>query len=204
MCGGCLSLSCAAPQLLHPLNLTDASGSSSLSPWQKYAHVRQSQRGSKPYYTSVLWWCGVVLMGIGELGNFAAYGFAPASLIAPLGCVSVIGTCDLFFPPHTLSMHEGKRKGCFLREQREALSCEICSFSSDLVINRRLDAKHLQYMLKEFYLSLWNLKKCEMTDKEYSLRCIRFVGDGDGTNSTLILLVSKDQVQITWHGNKLY
>ncbi|KAM7420191.1 hypothetical protein PAMA_014748 [Pampus argenteus] len=59
---------------------------------QKYAHVRQSQRGSKPYYTSVLWWSGVVLMGIGELGNFAAYGFAPASLIAPLGCVSVIAS----------------------------------------------------------------------------------------------------------------
>lgn len=59
---------------------------------QKYAHVRQAQRGSKPYYTSAMWWCGVVLMGIGELGNFAAYGFAPASLIAPLGCVSVIAS----------------------------------------------------------------------------------------------------------------
>lgn len=53
--------------------------------------MRQSQSGSKPYYTSTLWWCGIALMGIGELGNFAAYGFAPASLIAPLGCVSVIG-----------------------------------------------------------------------------------------------------------------
>ncbi|KAM3872659.1 NIPA-like protein 2 [Diretmus argenteus] len=31
-------------------------------------------------------------MGVGELGNFAAYGFAPASLIAPLGCVSVIAS----------------------------------------------------------------------------------------------------------------
>ncbi|XP_037836513.1 NIPA-like protein 2 isoform X2 [Kryptolebias marmoratus] len=59
---------------------------------QKYAHVRQAQRGSKPYYTSVMWWCGVLLMGVGELGNFAAYGFAPASLIAPLGCVSVIAS----------------------------------------------------------------------------------------------------------------
>lgn len=35
-------------------------------------------------------------MGVGELGNFAAYGFAPASLIAPLGCVSVIGKYNLF------------------------------------------------------------------------------------------------------------
>lgn len=58
---------------------------------QKYTHMRQSQRGTKPYYTSRLWWCGILLMGLGELGNFAAYGFAPASLIAPLGCVSVIG-----------------------------------------------------------------------------------------------------------------
>ncbi|KAL0963313.1 hypothetical protein UPYG_G00304490 [Umbra pygmaea] len=60
---------------------------------QKYAHMRQSQsRGSKPYYYSFLWWGGVVIMGLGELGNFAAYGFAPASLIAPLGCVSVIAS----------------------------------------------------------------------------------------------------------------
>ncbi|XP_063735356.1 NIPA-like protein 2 isoform X3 [Eleginops maclovinus] len=62
---------------------------------QKYAHVRQSQRGSKPYYTSGVWWCGVALMGLGELGNFAAYGFAPASLVAPLGCVSVIASAVL-------------------------------------------------------------------------------------------------------------
>ncbi|XP_036395058.1 NIPA-like protein 2 [Megalops cyprinoides] len=59
---------------------------------QKYTHVRQSQPGSKPYYTCALWWCGIILMGVGELGNFAAYGFAPASLIAPLGCVSVIAS----------------------------------------------------------------------------------------------------------------
>lgn len=59
---------------------------------QKYAHVRQSQDGSKPYYISGMWWMGVILMGVGELGNFAAYGFAPASLIAPLGCVSVIAS----------------------------------------------------------------------------------------------------------------
>ncbi|KAK1806747.1 hypothetical protein P4O66_005247 [Electrophorus voltai] len=59
---------------------------------QKYTHIRQSQRGTRPYYTSRLWWCGILLMGLGEMGNFAAYGFAPASLIAPLGCVSVIAS----------------------------------------------------------------------------------------------------------------
>ncbi|XP_029694699.1 NIPA-like protein 2 isoform X1 [Takifugu rubripes] len=59
---------------------------------QKYTHLRQAERGSKPYYTSPVWWFGVVLMGVGEMGNFAAYGFAPATLIAPLGCVSVIAS----------------------------------------------------------------------------------------------------------------
>ncbi|KAH1178262.1 hypothetical protein KIL84_011964, partial [Mauremys mutica] len=60
---------------------------------QKYAHLRLAcQANQKPYYTSKLWWCGIILMGLGELGNAAAYGFAPATLIAPLGCVSVIGS----------------------------------------------------------------------------------------------------------------
>lgn len=72
--------------------------------WQKYTHLSQAERGSKPYYTSAMWWFAVILMGIGEMGNFAAYGFAPATLIAPLGCVSVIGRCDLSHPPTSL-MH---------------------------------------------------------------------------------------------------
>ncbi|XP_006028060.1 NIPA-like protein 2 [Alligator sinensis] len=60
---------------------------------QKYAHLRLAcLAAQKPYYTSKLWWSGIILMGAGELGNFAAYGFAPATLVAPLGCVSVIGS----------------------------------------------------------------------------------------------------------------
>ena len=30
-------------------------------------------------------------MILGEVGNFSAYGFAPASLVAPLGTTTVIG-----------------------------------------------------------------------------------------------------------------
>lgn len=30
-------------------------------------------------------------MALGEAGNFAAYGFAPVTLVAPLGCMSVTG-----------------------------------------------------------------------------------------------------------------
>ncbi|KFV81876.1 NIPA-like 2, partial [Struthio camelus australis] len=60
---------------------------------QKCAHLRLAcQADPKPYYTSKLWWCGIILLALGEMGNFTAYGFAPAALVAPLGCVSVIGS----------------------------------------------------------------------------------------------------------------
>ncbi|KAM6412329.1 NIPA-like protein 2 [Pluvialis apricaria] len=60
---------------------------------QKCSHLRLAcQTEPKPYYTSKLWWCGITLLGLGEMGNFIAYGFAPIALVAPLGCVSVIGS----------------------------------------------------------------------------------------------------------------
>lgn len=34
-------------------------------------------------------------MGIGELANFAAYAFAPASVVTPLGALSVLVTAVL-------------------------------------------------------------------------------------------------------------
>ncbi|NXI70205.1 NPAL2 protein, partial [Anseranas semipalmata] len=60
---------------------------------QKCAHLRLAcQTEPKPYYTSKLWWCGIILLGLGEVGNFTAYGFAPIALVAPVGCISVIGS----------------------------------------------------------------------------------------------------------------
>ncbi|KAH0519025.1 NIPA-like protein 2 [Microtus ochrogaster] len=57
---------------------------------QKYSHLHLAQKEHpKPYFRSALWWSGVLLMAVGETGNFAAYGIAPITLIAPLGCVSV-------------------------------------------------------------------------------------------------------------------
>ncbi|GAB1299296.1 NIPA-like protein 2 [Apodemus speciosus] len=59
---------------------------------QKYSHLHLAQKEHpKPYFKSVLWLSGVLLMAIGETGNFAAYGVAPITLIAPLGCLSVTG-----------------------------------------------------------------------------------------------------------------
>jgi hypothetical protein len=45
------------------------------------------------YLKSPYWWGGIVLMTIGEVGNFLAYGFAPASIVSPLGVVALISNC---------------------------------------------------------------------------------------------------------------
>ncbi|CAF1070830.1 unnamed protein product [Rotaria sordida] len=46
--------------------------------------------GGFGYLREFLWWAGLVTMGLGELCNFAAYGFAPASVVTPLGALSVL------------------------------------------------------------------------------------------------------------------
>lgn len=65
---------------------------------QKLAHMRLQRADetapllARPvsYVRSRLWWMGVLLMMLGESGNFVSYGLAPASLISPLGAVSLL------------------------------------------------------------------------------------------------------------------
>ncbi|KIX10182.1 uncharacterized protein Z518_01263 [Rhinocladiella mackenziei CBS 650.93] len=47
----------------------------------------------RSYLKSPYWWFGLVLMILGEAGNFLAYGFAPASIVSPLGVVALISNC---------------------------------------------------------------------------------------------------------------
>lgn len=46
--------------------------------------------GGYAYLREWLWWMGLITMAVGEAANFAAYGFAPAILVTPLGALSVI------------------------------------------------------------------------------------------------------------------
>ena len=51
----------------------------------KHAHnVNQKRSVPLPYIRLPIWWCGFAATLLGELGNFAAYGFTEASVIAPL------------------------------------------------------------------------------------------------------------------------
>lgn len=45
------------------------------------------------YLRSPYWWAGQVLITLGEIGNFLAYGFAPASIVSPLGVVALVANC---------------------------------------------------------------------------------------------------------------
>lgn len=42
------------------------------------------------YLKNPTWWAGMVMLVIGEGANFAAYAFAPAILVTPLGALSVL------------------------------------------------------------------------------------------------------------------
>lgn len=62
----------------------------------------QAQQPNTKFLKSKLWWTGMGLMVIGEGGNFVSYGFAPASLVAPLGSVALLA--NVFLAP--LLLHE--------------------------------------------------------------------------------------------------
>ncbi|KAG5982216.1 hypothetical protein E4U55_002199 [Claviceps digitariae] len=51
------------------------------------------EKATSNYLKSPYWWLGQILITLGELGNFLAYGFAPASIVSPLGVVALISNC---------------------------------------------------------------------------------------------------------------
>lgn len=54
---------------------------------------KKDTANTKSYLRSPYWWAGMLLMIIGESGNFLAYGFAPASIVSPLGVVALVSNC---------------------------------------------------------------------------------------------------------------
>ena len=52
--------------------------------------LRPAGSGGFSYLREPLWWLGLLTMAAGEVANFAAYAFAPAILVTPLGALSII------------------------------------------------------------------------------------------------------------------
>ncbi|XP_071847856.1 magnesium transporter NIPA2-like [Apostichopus japonicus] len=54
------------------------------------AYATRAGDGGHAYLKEWMWWAGFLLLGLGELCNFMAYAFAPATLVTPLGALSVL------------------------------------------------------------------------------------------------------------------
>ncbi|KAL7633002.1 UNVERIFIED_CONTAM: hypothetical protein RMT77_016712 [Armadillidium vulgare] len=55
----------------------------------------RASAGGYGYLRHWMWWAGLLTMGLGEVLNFIAYAFAPATLVTPLGALSVLVTAIL-------------------------------------------------------------------------------------------------------------
>ena len=90
----------------------------------KDASERHGFRGDGyEYFRNPTWWIGMVMQILGELFNFAAYTFAPAVLITPLGARSVLTATVL---------------GAYLLKERlnvvGKLGCAMCLVGSVLIV----------------------------------------------------------------------
>lgn len=50
----------------------------------------RASNGGHGYLKEWMWWSGLLTMAVGEICNFVAYMFAPATLVTPLGACSVL------------------------------------------------------------------------------------------------------------------
>ena len=85
------------------------------------------------YMKNPLWWTGMTMLVTGEIFNFAAYAFAPAVLVTPLGALSVLTGTIL--------------GAYFLKErlgQLGKLGCALCIVGSVLIVANAPADKDIQ------------------------------------------------------------
>ncbi|RLN09007.1 putative magnesium transporter NIPA2 [Panicum miliaceum] len=70
--------------------------------------------GGFSYLYEPLWWLGMITMILGEVANFAAYAFAPAVLVTPLGALSIIFSAVLAHFVLKENLHMFGVVGCIL------------------------------------------------------------------------------------------
>lgn len=84
---------------------------------------RCDQSHTWSYLKEPRWWAGFITMVVGEIGNFAAYAYAPAILVTPLGALSVF--VNAFLSHHVL--HE-------IMTLRGHLGMFLCALGTGLIV----------------------------------------------------------------------
>ncbi|ENN70432.1 hypothetical protein HUJ04_002075 [Dendroctonus ponderosae] len=74
----------------------------------------RASAGGFGYLKDWTWWIGLLTMGVGELANFGAYAFAPASLVTPLGALSVLVSAVLASKFLHETLNTNGKMGCIL------------------------------------------------------------------------------------------
>ncbi|XP_051960936.1 magnesium transporter NIPA2-like [Xyrauchen texanus] len=74
----------------------------------------RAAEGGHGYLKDWLWWGGLLTMGGGEAANFAAYMFAPATVVTPLGALSVLISAVLSSHLFGETMNLLGKLGCML------------------------------------------------------------------------------------------
>ncbi|CAH9087902.1 unnamed protein product [Cuscuta europaea] len=97
--------------------------------------------GGYSYLLEPLWWAGMLTMVVGEIANFAAYAFAPAILVTPLGALSIIISAIL------AQMFLGERLHIF-----GVVGCVLCIVGSTIIVMHAPQEREIENV-KE----LWDL-----------------------------------------------
>ncbi|KAJ1685662.1 hypothetical protein LUZ63_017052 [Rhynchospora breviuscula] len=90
---------------------------------RKAAHSgMRAGSGGFSYLHEPLWWVGMITMIGGEIANFAAYAFAPAILVTPMGALSIIVSAVL---AHCVLNEKLKKPGW--------IGCILCIVGSAII-----------------------------------------------------------------------
>ncbi|URE23630.1 hypothetical protein MUK42_17477 [Musa troglodytarum] len=106
------------------------------------AHGVRAGSGGFSYLYEPLWWVGMLTMILGEIANFAAYAFAPAILVTPLGALSIIVSAVLahFFLNEKLHIFG-------------VLGCVLCVVGSVSIVLHAPVEKDIESVKEVWYLA---------------------------------------------------
>ncbi|CAA6662402.1 unnamed protein product [Spirodela intermedia] len=103
--------------------------------------------GGYSYLYEPLWWAGMITMIVGEVANFAAYAFAPAILVTPLGALSIIIRHEFESNRCTCSCHLTGKTKCLWYSR-----CVLCIVGSTTMCLHAPQEREIE-SVKE----VWNL-----------------------------------------------
>eukprot|EP00850_Spirogloea_muscicola_P013973 SM000097S24826 [mRNA] locus=s97:420044:422624:- [translate_table: standard] len=99
--------------------------------------------GGFSYLSEPLWWAGMLSMIMGEVANFAAYAFAPAILVTPLGALSIIISAVL---AHIMLKEKLHWLG--------VLGCALCVVGSTVIVLHAPEEREITSVREVWLLAL--------------------------------------------------